>query len=403
MAAAAAKESMTKQEAPKDLSLMMTKYRAADDAASSVMKFILDKITPGADIRDLCQVCDERIVASVKSVFTKCCRGVAFPTAISPNHIFSNFSPTKKDAAYMIREGDAVKVEFGLHIDGFASFQCRTVIVNTAKATIDDFRGDCFVAVNLAARALITQLSRTPRTFTVGQAKEIISLIAEDFKCKVVGSSPFSVLNRFKIKDNDAVKVDEPFFDEKDIGKTWSFNVMMSSARPDSGVADGTEKKEKKSELRHTIYDRIPEAKYGLKLKASRQFFSQLSALTPSTYPFNLRAFEEEIKACRPAVTECFDHGLLNVYDIFEGEKGKDVVCKVRFVIVMMEKPVVFGFAGDDSDAFISTTLSLTNTKIQQIFASATSAISATSRKSRKSRKIKSAAATVLDAEIELP
>lgn len=44
-------------------------------------------------------------------------KGVAFPTCVSVNEVVGHYSPLEDEV--VLKEGDVVKVELGVHIDGY--------------------------------------------------------------------------------------------------------------------------------------------------------------------------------------------------------------------------------------------------------------------------------------------
>ncbi|NXF85649.1 PA2G4 protein, partial [Eubucco bourcierii] len=71
---------------------------------------------------------------------------------------------------------------------------------------------------------------------------------------------------------------------------------------------------------RTTIYKRDPSKQYGLKMKTSRAFFSEVERRF-DTMPFTLRAFEDEKKA-RMGVVECAKHELLQPFNVLYEKEG---------------------------------------------------------------------------------
>ena len=55
-------------------------------------------------------------------------KGVAFPTCISINEICGHYSPLKSEDTDL-KEGDLVKIDLGVHIDGFVALVAHTLIV----------------------------------------------------------------------------------------------------------------------------------------------------------------------------------------------------------------------------------------------------------------------------------
>jgi methionine aminopeptidase len=82
-------------------------------------------------------------------------KGIAFPTSISVNEICGYNSPLQEDSTN-IKEGDLVKLDLGVHIDGFAAFVAHTVVVQSDKnAPITGKKADVILAAYKAAQAAL--------------------------------------------------------------------------------------------------------------------------------------------------------------------------------------------------------------------------------------------------------
>ena len=71
------------------------------------------------------------IFSQLKKVFTKnktLEKGIAFPTCISVNHLCGHYSPLKSEDT-LLQSGDVVKIDLGVHIDGFVGLVAHTVVV----------------------------------------------------------------------------------------------------------------------------------------------------------------------------------------------------------------------------------------------------------------------------------
>ncbi|XP_010156890.1 PREDICTED: proliferation-associated protein 2G4, partial [Eurypyga helias] len=84
---------------------------------------------------------------------------------------------------------------------------------------------------------------------------------------------------------------------------------------------------------RTTIYKRDPSKQYGLKMKTSRAFFSEVERRF-DTMPFTLRAFEDEKKA-RMGVVECAKHELLQPFNVLYEKEG-EFVAQFKFTVLLM-------------------------------------------------------------------
>ena len=62
-------------------------------------------------------------------------KGSAFPCSISKNELCGHFSPYKteaeeKESEYnILKEGDVIKIDLGVHFDGFVALVAHTIVV----------------------------------------------------------------------------------------------------------------------------------------------------------------------------------------------------------------------------------------------------------------------------------
>ncbi|NXH58996.1 PA2G4 protein, partial [Rhabdornis inornatus] len=98
---------------------------------------------------------------------------------------------------------------------------------------------------------------------------------------------------------------------EFEVHEVYAVDVLVSSG----------EGKAKDAGQRTTIYKRDPSKQYGLKMKTSRAFFSEVERRF-DTMPFTLRALEDEKKA-RMGVVECAKHELLQPFNVLYEKEGE--------------------------------------------------------------------------------
>ena len=87
----------------------------------------------GADVSNICGTIDSYIDEELKTVFSnkkskKLERGIAFPCCISVNEICGHCSPCPEDT-FPLKNEDLVKIEFGAHIDGYATGLAHTIVI----------------------------------------------------------------------------------------------------------------------------------------------------------------------------------------------------------------------------------------------------------------------------------
>ena len=86
------------------------KYRRAGKIAAQVREEIFSQIKIGAKALDLCEAAESRIV--------ELGGGIAFPTNISINEVAAHYTSPEEDTTE-IQDGDVVKLDLGVHIDGY--------------------------------------------------------------------------------------------------------------------------------------------------------------------------------------------------------------------------------------------------------------------------------------------
>ncbi len=94
------------------------KYRRAGKIASQVREEILPQVKVGALALDICETAEARII--------ELGGGIGFPTNVSLNEVAAHYSSPAEDAT-VIQDGDIVKVDIGVHIDGYIADTAFTV------------------------------------------------------------------------------------------------------------------------------------------------------------------------------------------------------------------------------------------------------------------------------------
>ena len=85
-------------------------------------------------------------------------KGLAFPTCLSVNHCAGHFSPLLENTS-KLQEGDLVKIDLGVHIDGYIAQIAFTWILTTDRnSPIQGRAADVLYATHLAAEAALRLL-----------------------------------------------------------------------------------------------------------------------------------------------------------------------------------------------------------------------------------------------------
>lgn len=311
---------------------VMTKYKTAGEISNLVMKAVMNEVIPGASVINICDFGDKVIIDETAKHYKKdknLKKGIAFPTCISINEVVCHFSPMRSDPIVTVKDGDLVKIELGVHIDGYAGVVAHTMVVgatadNPATGTI----ADAVLAAHNCAEAALRLIKAGNSN---DQVTEVIQKITDSYKCTPLEGMLSYEIKRYQTEGaTDKQIVLNPSEAQKKEIKNMEFAVHEVYAM-DVFVTSGSGKM-KEHHTTTTVYKRTDET-YLLKMKASRAFFSEVCNRF-TLMPFTLRAFEEETKA-KMGLKECVTHELLQPYHVQQDADGKPVA-QFKYTVLVM-------------------------------------------------------------------
>jgi len=320
-------------EAANDLSNadVVTKYQTAGKIANECLAKVIAAVVPGVKAVALCLVGDEAIEEATGKIYNgkgkdgkKIDKGIAFPTCISPNHCVGHYSPLVSEDTVEIKEGDIVKIDLGVHVDGYIAVVAHTLVCGAATP-VTGRKADVQLAAWTAAECAVRMFKAGAKNHEI---TAMIAKVAEAYKCSPVEGVLSHQMKKHVIDANKVVinkatteqQVKEATFELNDV---FAVDIVMSSG----------EGKPKQLENRTTVFKRDLEQKYSLKMKTSRAFFSEVNARFP-TLPFTLRAGKDE-RAWRMGVVECKNHGMFVEYPVLY-EKAEEVVAQYKFTALLL-------------------------------------------------------------------
>lgn len=311
--------------------LVVTKYKMSGDIANQALRLVVESAKPGVSVLGLCEKGDAFIMAETGKVFKKekdMKKGIAFPTSVSVNNCVCHFSPLKSDPDYKLKDGDLVKIDLGVHVDGFIANVAHSFVVGASKEKpITGRKADVIQAAHLCAEAAL-RLVKPGNQNT--QVTEAWSKIAQSFKCSPIEGMLSHQLKQHVI-DGEKTIIQNPTDQQRKDHEKAEFEVHEVYA-VDVLVSTG-EGKAKDGGLRTTIYKRDPSKQYGLKMKTSRFFLSEVERRFDAM-PFTLRALEDEAKA-RLGLVECAKHELLQPFSVLHDKEG-EFVAQFKFTVLLM-------------------------------------------------------------------
>uniref|UniRef100_A0A1I7YJE7 Peptidase_M24 domain-containing protein n=1 Tax=Steinernema glaseri TaxID=37863 RepID=A0A1I7YJE7_9BILA len=311
--------------------VVLNKYINAGKLAEQVMTEIIPKIVAGASVTELCTEGDKRIVeltANFNKKDKKLKRGIALPVCISVDNVICHYAPLTSDPDTILKEGDMVKIDLGVHIDGFIGTCAHTVVVGASKDNkVTGPKADVIVAAYNAMETAVRMLHAGKFKSTevsamiddiavVYNVKPVENMLSHQVEQNLIDGDKFIVVNP---SEEQKTKIESHDFEKYEV---YAVDIFMSTG----------EGKAKPHTARTTVYRRLEEAVYNLKMKASRTFYSDVS-LKHGTLLFNLRDCDDENKA-KMAVNECERHGLLKAFPVFADAEGSFVAQFKATVII---------------------------------------------------------------------
>ncbi len=246
---------------------------------------------PGAVIYDVCTKGDAFIRAELAKVYTKkkFIKSVAFPTSISVNEVCGHFSATSEESTdpheyKVLSQGDVVKVDLGVQINGFAAVTAHTIVVSTGVVT--GRAADTILAAYNAIQAAVRLMY--PEKNNNYDVTNTIKTVTDSYKVTPVEGVLSHRMKRDIIDGMETI-INSATFDQKvdqrnfEFGDVFGLDVIVSSG----------EGKPKETTIKTSIYKRAVETTYKLKTESGRKLLSVVEH-NFLTFPFSFNSFDQE-------------------------------------------------------------------------------------------------------------
>jgi methionyl aminopeptidase len=295
---------------------ILEKYKKAGEISAKIKNEVLKKIKPGMNILELAEFIEKRIFELGGKP--------AFPVNIGINDVTAHYTP-KFDDATSIKEGDVVKIDHGVHIDGWIADIAYTYcsekndLIKVAEKALEEG----IKAIRIGAK--ICEISQA-----INEAIEssgygvIVNLTGHGLDQYVVHGFPTipNVKNdmRYELKEGDVIAL-EPFVCER--------NGYVKESEQSEIFAFLQEKKIRMEEARRILdfasneYKGLPFAKRWLIKKG----------FSPFKVAFSLRQLE---------ISEA-----IRTYPILKERNGM-VVAQAEDTIIVLDKPIVITKVSED-------------------------------------------------------
>eukprot|EP00756_Hemistasia_phaeocysticola_P028531 Hpha_TRINITY_DN16179_c3_g14::TRINITY_DN16179_c3_g14_i1::g.8021::m.8021 len=335
---------------------VIEKYKLAGGIVNKAMEAVLKAIQPGATVVSLATIGDDIIIAETDKCFRKgkgedkVDKGVAFPTCVNVNNVVCHYAPLEDDQSPPLAPGDVVKVDMGCHVDGFCAVAAQTVIVTEEGLSGEIPKGD---RANVVAAGQVA-IDAIAHCFRPGAANnditDIIATVAKDFDVTPVAGVLSHEMKRYIIDGSEVVagkKLPAQHVHASTMAEyqVWALDIAFSSA-PSATPAEKAGNL-RVSETRPLIYKRALDTNYQLKLKGSREVFSDLQKRF-QTFPFGLRFLDPKKRML--CMSECLKHDLVQAYPVLESRKDEIVAhFKTTILITANQIEKITGVKGVQS------------------------------------------------------
>lgn len=322
---------------------MFTKYQTAAGIANKTLKGLILNCKAGKNVFDICVWGDMVIKKQLEKVYSKdkkMKKGVAFPTCISVNECVCHSCPLEKDEKMVLKDGDIVKIDLGVHIDGYIAVLAHTLIVSfDATQPLDDNIVTLFSAAQVAVDAAHKLIRPGTKN---SELTAMFDNVAKSYGVSCVEACLSHQMKRFVIDGNKTSILkeshDQQVADfEFELGEAYGIDICLTTG-------DG---KTKQGEERTTVYKRIPDVQYRLKRKTSRFLLNEVQKNFPAL-PFTLRAISDS-KQAKAGVIECVKHDLIQPFPVIYMKSEGAFVVHFKFT-VLLRKTSTARMTGTDAE-----------------------------------------------------
>jgi methionyl aminopeptidase len=155
-------------------------YRKSGRITSELRPIVQSAVTPGATYLEVCELVKREVES----------RGarLAFPTGIGVNQVTAHYAPQDGDES-VFKEDDVVKVDYGVHVDGYVADTSLTVTYNP----------DYNLLLEATQRALEAAISTARKETRTGEIGRAIHREAARFGFKTIENLTGHTLDRYTV------------------------------------------------------------------------------------------------------------------------------------------------------------------------------------------------------------
>ncbi|MFX1501390.1 MAG: type II methionyl aminopeptidase [Promethearchaeota archaeon] len=308
------KEEKSKEELDKEKEekLKIDSLQKAGKIAQAVKKYIKPKIKVGTKIFDL--ISD--IEAKIEELGGFC----AFPANICINNIAAHYTSPTKDDGLEINEGDLVKIDLGVHIEGYIVDTAFSINLNEEKSLENIIQA---IEVALDAAKMMVK----PKTNTQKIGKKIEEIV-KGFKYNPIRELGGHQIERWTVHGKKQLpELGSQGGDIMEFDEVFSIEIFASTGQ---GSVHSTQYS--------YIYEMNPYAgRVPLRRKTSKQLLGYINK-NFKTLPFAERWLAKEFRlGVAFGLQELIQQGKLQVHNVLAEKKGVKVA-QIEETILITEE-----------------------------------------------------------------
>ena len=285
----------------------MEKLKKAGDIHVKVMKEAVKLVKPGVKLLEVAEYVESRIV--------ELGGGIAFPCNISINEVAAHYSPCYKDEK-VFSEGDVVKLDIGVHVDGYIADGAVTV----------DLSGSYGDLKRAAEDALKSAIKEIVPPMEVGEIGAIIQEVIESYGYKPISNLSGHVMERYLLHSGVNIpNVRESSKEYIDVGDIVAIEPFATEGA--GQVVDGSER---------YIFKFLRVRP--LRLPLARKLLRFIESRYPHL-PFSERWILKEDVKYRSALRNLVISGCIYAYPVLI-EKKRGIVTQAEHTVLLTENGV---------------------------------------------------------------
>ena len=279
------------------MSLIPEQYRTSGNIVKEVKPLVQSAVEPGAKFLEVCDLVRKEVEG----------RGgrLAFPTGIGVNEVTAHYAPQEGDES-VFAEKDLVKVDFGVHVDGYVTDTSVTATLNP----------DFDLLLEATQRALDTAIAAARKEWRTGEIGRAIHGEAARFGFKTIENLTGHTLDRYTVHAGKSIpNIYMPHMQDLKKGDVFAIEPFLTLGNAAGYVVDAPSQ---------TIFSIVARKKTGdSKLDA----FAESVWIERKTLPFTPRWYIDEFGKENVAqiVRKLVSKRVLRAYPTLVEASGKPV------------------------------------------------------------------------------